>query len=58
MLTIHRIAGKGEEGIIIFLAFNLHQLTNIHLVHWDLYNFFLPKLIVITRLIADETCFP
>ena len=37
--TIHRIAGKGEE-IIIFLFFNLHPLTNFHLVHWDFYHFF------------------
>ena len=56
-LTIRRIAGEGE-GIIIFLVFNLHQLTNFHLVHWDFYDFFLLKLIVITRLIAYKTCFP
>ena len=54
---IHRIAGK-VEGIIIFIAFNLHLLANINLVHWDFYNFFLLKLVVITRLIADATCFP
>ena len=56
-LTIRRIAGEGE-GIIIFLVFNLHQLTNFHLVHWDFYDFFLLKLVVITRLIAYKTCFP
>ena len=38
-LTIHSIAGKGE-GIIIFLVFYFHPLTNIHLVHQDFYDFF------------------
>ena len=55
-LAIHSIAGKGEE-IIIFLVFNL-LLTKIHLLHWDFYHFLLLELILITRLIADETCFP
>ena len=53
-LTIHRIAGKGE-GINIFLVFLLHRLTNIHLVHRDLYHFFLIDLFVITSMTA-ETC--
>ena len=57
VLTIHWIAGKGE-GIIIFLVFNFHPLTNFQLVHWDFYHFFLLKLIVIPRMIAYETCFP
>ena len=57
ILTIHWIAGKGE-GIIIFLVFNFHPLTNFQLVHWDFYHFFLLKLIVIPRMIAYETCFP
>ena len=56
-LTIHRIAGMGE-GIIIFLVFHFHPLTNIHLVHRDFYHFFLINLFVITRLIADETSSP
>ena len=47
---------KNVEGIIIFLVFHFHLLTNIHLVHWDFYHFFLIDLFVITRLIADETC--
>ena len=34
VLTIHRIAGKGE-GIIIFLVFHFHPLRNIHLVNLD-----------------------
>ena len=38
-LTIHSIVGKGE-GIIIFLVFYFHPLTNIHLVHQDFYDFF------------------
>ena len=49
---------KNVEGIIIFLVFHFHLLTNIHLVHWDFYHFFLIDLFVITRLIADETCSP
>ena len=56
-LTIHRIAGIGE-GIIVFLVFHFHPLTNIHLVHRDFYHFFLINLFVITRLIADETSSP
>ena len=49
-LTIDRIAGKGE-GIIIFLVFNLHPLTNIHLVQLRfLEPFFLLKLILLARL--------
>ena len=56
-LTIHRIAGIGE-GIIVFLVFHFHPLTNIHLVHRDFYHFFLINLFVITRLIAYETSSP
>ena len=44
-----------EEGIIVFLVFHSHPLTNIHLVHRDFYHYFLINLFVITRLIADET---
>ena len=35
-----------------------HPLMNIQLVHRDFSHFFLLDLFVITRLIADETCFP
>ena len=55
--TITMIAGNGE-GIIIFLVFYFHPLTNIHLVHRDFYHFFLIDLFVITRLIPDATCSP
>ena len=56
-LTIHRIAVKGE-GIVIFLVFHFHPLTDIHLVHRDFYHFFLIDLFVIIRLIVNDTCFP
>ena len=56
-LTVHRIAGMGEE-IIVFLAFHFHPLTSIHLVHRDFYHFFLINISIITRLIADETSSP
>ena len=56
-LAIHKIEGTGE-GIIIFLVFHFHPLTNIHLIHRDFYHLFLLDLFVITRLIADETCSP
>ena len=56
-LTIHKIGGTGE-GIIIFLVFHFHPLTNIHLIHRDFYHLFLLDLFVITILIADETCSP
>ena len=52
--NFHRIAGKGE-GINIFLVFLLHRLTNIYLVHRDLYHFFLIDLFVITSMTA-ATC--
>ena len=54
-LTIQRIAGKGE-GIIIFLVFHFHPLKNIHLVYRYFYHLFLINLLVITRLVAGETC--
>ena len=54
-LTIHKTGGTGE-GIIIFLVFHFHPLTNIHLIHRDFYHLFLLDLFVITRLIANETC--
>ena len=47
---------RDVEEIIIFLAFDFHLLTNIHLAHRDFYHFFLIGLSVITRLIAHETC--
>ena len=53
--TIHKIGGAGE-GIIIFLFFHFHLLANIHLIHRDFYLLFLLDLLVITSLIADETC--
>ena len=56
-LTIHKIGRPGER-IIIFLVFHFHSLANIHLIHWDFYHLSLLDLFVITRLIADETCFP
>ena len=49
--------GTGER-IIIFLAFHLHTLMNIYLIHRDFYHLGLLDLFVITRLIADETCSP
>ena len=56
-LAIHKIEGTGE-GIIIFLVFHFHPLTDIHLIHRDFYHLFLLDLFVITRLMADETCSP
>ena len=56
-LTIHKIEGTGE-GIIIFLVFHFHQLTDIHLIHRNFYHLFLLDLFVITRLMDDETCSP
>ena len=50
-----RIARKGD-GIIIFLVFNFHLLTNIYLFHRNFYHFFLLDIFIITRMIADETC--
>ena len=41
---------RDVEEIIIFLAFDFHLLTNIHLAHRDFYHFFLIGLSVITRL--------
>ena len=49
--------GTGE-GIIIFLVFHFHPLTNIHLIHRDFYHLFLLDLFVITRLIVDGTSSP
>ena len=56
-LMIQRIAGMGE-GIITFLVFRFHPLTNINLIHRDFYHLFLINLFVITRLIADEAYSP
>ena len=47
-LTIHEIRGTGE-GIIIFIVFQLHLLTIIHLIHRDFYHLFLLDLFAITR---------
>ena len=52
--TIHKI-GETGEGIITFLVFHFHLLTNIHLIHRDFYHLFLVDLFAITRLIAYET---
>ena len=48
-LTIPKI-GETGEGIIIFLVFHFHPLTNIHLTHRNFYHLFLRDLSVITRL--------
>ena len=48
--------GMGE-GINVFLVFHFNPLTIIHLAYRDFCHFFLFDLLVITRLIADETSF-
>ena len=52
-----KMGGTGE-GIIIFLVFHFHPLTNIHLIQRDFYHLFLLDLSVIIRLIAYQTCPP
>ena len=55
-LTNHKMDGMGE-GINVFLVFHFNPLMNINLAHWHFCHFFLLDLLVITRLIADETSF-
>ena len=52
--------GAGK-GIIIFLVFHFHPLTNIHLIYGDFYHsiyLFLLDLFIFTKLIVDETFSP
>ena len=55
-LTNHKMDGMGE-GINVFLVFHFNPLTIIHLAYRDFCHFFLFDLLLITRLIADETSF-
>ena len=52
-LRIHRTAGNGK-GIIIFLIFHFHPLTNIHLVHLDFLPLYFNRSFCNYQ--TDETC--